>query len=352
VFLRNAWYVAAMSAEVAQGLVPFTILAERIVAYRKANSDPVAFEDACPHRKLPLSMGRRAGDDIVCGYHGLTFDDAGRCIASPTQSRIPATARLRSYPVADRWGLLWIWMGDPARADASKIIAIESFDDPSWGHAIGGAMDCACNYLYLADNLLDPSHVAFVHPTSFAAPGTEETALHTDVKDDGVIVWRWILDREVPPYYAQLVKFEGRCDRLQHYEVRYPAVAINKSVFTPAGTGGPDKPLHPKAYVMISYHFLTPIDENATRYRWLQHRNTDPRNAKITAQITAGARAAFEEDRLVLEAVHRGMANKATPHINLALDAGSLRFRRELQALIDREQSSTPAGAEHQAPSL
>jgi len=243
-------------------------------------------------------------------------------------------------------------MGDPARADASKIIAIESFDDPSWGHAIGGAMDCACNYLYLADNLLDPSHVAFVHPTSFAAPGTEETALHTDVKDDGVIVWRWILDREVPPYYAQLVKFEGRCDRLQHYEVRYPAVAINKSVFTPAGTGGPDKPLHPKAYVMISYHFLTPIDENATRYRWLQHRNTDPRNAKITAQITAGARAAFEEDRLVLEAVHRGMANKATPHINLALDAGSLRFRRELQALIDREQSSTPAGAEHQAPSL
>jgi phenylpropionate dioxygenase-like ring-hydroxylating dioxygenase large terminal subunit len=338
VFLRNAWYVAARSAEIGQALVPLTILGERIVAYRKENGDPVALEDACPHRKLPLSMGRRAGDAVVCGYHGLTFDPAGRCIASPTQSRIPVGARVRSYPVADRWELLWVWMGDPSDADVSKIIAIENFADPAWGRAIGGPMDCACNYLYLADNLLDPSHVAFVHPTSFGASGTEQTALQTEVRDDGVVVWRWILDRELPPYYAPLVKFEGRCDRLQHYEVRYPAVAINKSVFTPAGSGGPHQPLHAKAYVMVSYHFLTPIDEHATRYHWLQHRNTDANDEEITARITDGARVAFEEDRRVLEAVHRGMANKSTPNINLALDAGSLRFRRELTALIDRKQ--------------
>jgi phenylpropionate dioxygenase-like ring-hydroxylating dioxygenase large terminal subunit len=349
-FLRNAWYVVATSSEVGQGLVPFTILGERIVAYRKENGDPVALEDACAHRKLPLSVGRRAGDDVVCGYHGLTFDPAGNCIRSPTQDRVPAGARVRSYPAADCWGLVWIWMGDPARAAPSKIITIENFDDPTWGHAIGGAMDFACNYLYLADNLLDPSHVAFVHPTSFAAPGTEETALQTEVRDNGVIVRRWILDREVPPYYAPLVKFEGRCDRLQHYEVRYPAVAINKSVFTPAGTGGPGKPLHAKAYVMVSYHFLTPIDENATRYHWLQHRNTEAHNTEITARITAGARAAFEEDRLVLEAVHRGMAGKTTPNINLALDAGSLRFRRELQARIDREQAALRSAAEENNP--
>ena len=106
------------------------------------------------------------------------------------------------------------------------------------------------------------------------------------------------------------------------------------------GTGGPGKSLHAEAYVMVSYHFLTPTDENATRYHWLQIRNTDPDDAEITARITAGARAAFEEDRLVLEAVHRGMAAKITPNINLALDAGALRFRRELQTLIDREQGA------------
>ena len=339
-FLRNAWYVATRSEEVGQGLVPFTVLGERIVAYRKRNGEPAALEDACPHRKLPLSKGARADDNIVCGYHGLTFDPAGSCVHSPTQSRIPPNARVRSYPVADRWGFLWIWMGDPARAEPEAILAIENFNNPAWGRSVGEAMDCACNYLYLADNLLDPSHVAFVHPTSFAASGTEETALQTDVRHDGVIVSRWILDREVPPYYALLVKFAGRCDRLQHYEVRYPATAINQSVFTPAGTGGPGKSLHAEAYVMVSYHFLTPTDENATRYHWLQIRNTDPDDAEITARITAGARAAFEEDRLVLEAVHRGMAARITPNINLALDAGALRFRRELQTLIDREQGA------------
>jgi vanillate O-demethylase monooxygenase subunit len=339
VFLRNAWYVAAKSAEIGQSLVPFTILGEHVVVYRTESGDPVALEDACPHRKLPLSMGKRQGDYVVCGYHGLIFDHFGKCVGSPTQSRIPPTARVRSFPVADKWGMLWIWMGDPALADGSKIIHIENYHDSSWGLAIGGTMICACNYLYLTDNLLDPSHVAWVHQSSFAASGTEETPLEIDVKDDGVIVRRWIFNCEVPPYYSPVVKFEGNCDRLQHYEVRYPAVAINKSIFTPAGTGGSDKPLHEKAYIMISYHFLTPIDESTTKYHWLQHRNTDPNDEEITTRMAAGARTAFEEDRVVLEAVHRGMASKTTPHINLALDAGSLRFRRDLEALINKEQA-------------
>jgi phenylpropionate dioxygenase-like ring-hydroxylating dioxygenase large terminal subunit len=90
---------------------------------------------------------------------------------------------------------------------------------------------------------------------------------------------------------------------------------------------------------MVSYHFLTPIDMDSTRYFWLQHRNTDPHDAAVTARIAANARNAFEEDRRVLEAVHRGMATAATPHINLALDAGSLRFRRDLTALIERDQA-------------
>jgi Vanillate O-demethylase oxygenase C-terminal domain len=100
----------------------------------------------------------------------------------------------------------------------------------------------------------------------------------------------------------------------------------------------PENRQHVHSLCIVSYHFLTPIDEHATRYHWLQHRNTDANDEEITARITDGARVAFEEDRRVLEAVHRGMANKSTPNINLALDAGSLRFRRELTALIDREQ--------------
>ena len=91
--------------------------------------------------------------------------------------------------------------------------------------------------------------------------------------------------------------------------------------------------------MMVSYHFLTPVDETTTRYFWLQNRNTEPDNTELTARIAAGARQAFEEDRVILEAVHAGMAGKSTPHLDLALDAGALRFRKSLQALIDKEHA-------------
>ncbi len=338
-YLRNTWYALARRDEVGEALTPYQVLGERLVAYRKADGTAVALEDACPHRKLPLSMGTRQGDHIMCGYHGLTFDGAGTCVAAPTQSKIPTAARVKSYPTADKWGLVWVWMGDPAQADTSKLIAIENATTPGWGISNGDSMVCGCNYLYLVDNLLDPSHVAWVHVTSFAAPGTEDTPLQIATPPEGVVVSRWMLDRDPPPFYAPLLKFKGKCDRLQHYEVRYPSLGINKSIFTPAGTGGPGKPLHEQAYMMVSFHFLTPVDDKTTRYFWLQNRNTDAANAGLTEQIAAGARRAFEEDRVILEAVHAGMANKTTPNLDLALDGGALRFRRGLSALIDRETS-------------
>jgi phenylpropionate dioxygenase-like ring-hydroxylating dioxygenase large terminal subunit len=340
-YLCNAWYVLCRHDEIGAALTPVQVLGERLVAYRKADGSAVALEDACPHRKLPLSMGNRQGDAIVCGYHGLTFDGSGACVAAPTQGKIPSAARVKSYPTADRWGLVWVWMGDPAKADTNQLIAIDNATTPGWGITNGDSMQCGCNYLYLTDNLLDPSHVAWVHVRSFAAPGTEDTPLQITPSADGVVVSRWMLDRDPPPFYAPLLKFKGKCDRLQHYEVRYPSLGINKSIFTPAGTGGPDKPLHAQAYMMVSYHFLTPVDDKTTRYFWLQNRNTESANAELTAQIAAGARNAFEEDRLVLEAVHAGMANKTTPNLDLALDAGALRFRKGLQTLIEQEQAGT-----------
>ena len=336
-YMRNAWYVASISHEVGRELKPLRILGENIVFYRTDDDQPVALEDACPHRKLPLSKGFLTGDCIECGYHGLTFDKHGNCVAAPTQDRIPPTAVVRSYPVADRWGLLWIWMGDTEKADPSKIIHIDNFDDPKWKITGGDALTCKSHYLYLTDNLLDPSHVAWVHRTSFAASGTENTPLEINETDDGLIVYRWIYNSEAPPFYADLVKFKGKCDRLQHYEVRYPSIAINKSIFTPAGTGGQDKPVSNDTYVMISYNFLTPIDESHTRYHWLQHRNTDPNDAAITKKISDGAKQAFEEDRAVLEAVHDGISTESSRHLNLALDAGSIRYRRLLSKKIADE---------------
>lgn len=339
-YLRNCWYVAGWSQDYGRALKAQKILGEAIVFYRQADGSAAALEDACPHRKLPLSMGQLEGDTIVCGYHGLTFDCTGTCTDSPTQRGMtPRRAVVKSYPVVDRYRLLWIWMGDPALANPEEIFKIENFDNPDWGYTDGGMLPIACNYLWVCDNLLDPSHVAWVHVTSFAGGGTDSEPLKVEQTQRGVIVSRWIHGRPPSPYYKKFVQFEGDCDRLQHYEMCYPAIALNKSIYAPAGTGGPDKAHPPNTLINISYNFMTPIDEDTTQYIWFQHRNTLPHDAEVSRQMNDGARQAFEEDRAVLEAVHKGMANKQTPNIDMGLDLGAKTFRRQLERRIKAEQS-------------
>ncbi|WP_435229359.1 Rieske 2Fe-2S domain-containing protein [Pseudopelagicola sp. nBUS_20] len=344
-FLKNCWYVAAWSNDIGRELTAETFLGENIVLYRQKDGTPVALENACPHRKLPLSDGNLKGDTIECGYHGLTFDCAGKCIDSPTQRGMtPRRAVVRSYPIIDRYRLLWIWMGDAALADPDKIFPIENFDDPTWGKTDGGAMDIDCHYLWVCDNLLDPSHVAWVHVTSFAGAGTDDEELDIKKTDRGVIVSRWIQNKPPSPYYAELVQFKGDCDRLQHYEMCLPAIGLNKSIYTPVGTGGYDKPYVDTTFINISYNFMTPIDEDRTRYFWFQHRNSEPDNKEVSEFMNRGARMAFQEDKDVLEKVHLGMKHMTTPNIDLGLDAGAKQFRRFLDRKIKDEAVKLKAG--------
>jgi len=339
-YLRNTWYVAALSVDVGRALKPVRLLCEAVVLYRTEGGQAVALEDACPHRKLPLSMGRIKGDTVECGYHGLTFDCTGKCVDAATQERIPPFAKVRSYPVHDRYGLLWIWMGDPELADEQGILKIENYANPDWHTTNGDSLLIECNYLWMVDNLLDPSHVAWVHRSSFAGAGTDKTPLSIAADDQGVINSRWMLNQPPPPFYAPLIKFKGNADRLQHYEMRYPALGVNMGIYTPAGKGGPGMVEDADTYRMISYHFMTPIDDDSTQYYWLQHRNTDPHDDDITRKVAAGAKAAFEEDRAILRAVHLGMKHKTTPTTGLLLDAAATRFRKGLTERIARENGA------------
>lgn len=340
-FLNNAWYVAGWSSDFGRHLKTETILSQNIVIYRKNDGTPVGLEDACPHRKVPLSMGSLKDDYIQCGYHGMVFDDTGACVDVPTQPGvIPDKAFVRSYPVIDRYRFLWIWMGDPSLADFEEIVHIENYENPDWGYTEGGSLDVECNYLWICDNLLDPSHVAWVHVTSFAGSGTDDGKLDISRDRNGVTVSRWIYGQPPSPYYADLLKFNGSCDRLQHYEMRVPGIGINKSVYTPAGTGGPDTLDVKETYINISYNFLTPVTDDSTRYFWFQHRNTDPNDKEISKKMNEGAYMAFEEDRAILTAVHRGMKHKKTPNLDLRLDAGAKLFRKQLQSLIDSEKKN------------
>ena len=95
-------------------------------------------------------------------YHGLTYGPDGKCVLIPGQDRIPVKAVVKTYPVVERYKLVWIWMGDPEKADPALVPDVHWMDSPGWV-AAEGYHHVAANYKLLNDNLLDLSHETYVH---------------------------------------------------------------------------------------------------------------------------------------------------------------------------------------------
>jgi len=228
-------------------------------------------------------------------------------------------------------------MGDPALANYDQIIDIPNFNNPDWGMTPLGGMSMNCHWLYVIDNLLDPSHVAWVHLTSFAGAGTGSHPLDIEETGESVVVTRWIEDEPAPPYYKDMLPFGPTCDRKQHYECRLPSTAINMSVYTPTGEGGADRPMSPNAFINISYNFITPVDAKTAMYFWFQHRNMHANDTALSERMFEGAIMAFQEDKDVLEHVQTGMAERKSEYLNLGLDAGAMRFRNRVAGVIAAE---------------
>lgn len=336
--LKNSWYVAGWDDEIGAAPVERMIIGECVVLYRRADGAAVGLSGHCPHRRMPLAKGRVVGDLLSCGYHGLTFGPDGQCVNVPCQTGIPDGAHIRSFPVEERYGLVWIWMGNVAAADPELIVQIDNWGDPAWGYNRGPSLQYDCNYLYITDNLLDPSHVSWVHPDSFGDASCQAVPMQTHANAQGMIVSRWIKDTPVAPFYSGLVPFTGNADRLQQYEVRYPANAIIKAVFVPSGEGGPDRTPDPaNSFLMDSYNFITPEDAGRSRYYWFQLRNIRPGDAVLSAEMSKAVLAAFSEDLAVLNEVQKGMDACGDNFISIASDAGPLRFRHALGKMIAAE---------------
>ncbi|HUB94855.1 MAG TPA: Rieske 2Fe-2S domain-containing protein, partial [Stellaceae bacterium] len=166
--LRNQWYCAALSKEIGRTPLARTFLGEPVVMYRASDGAAVALEDRCCHRRAPLSRGAVEGDNLRCGYHGLLYEPGGQVIWAPGQDKLPPGARVRRYPLTEKHGWTWIWMGDPALADPEAAPAFHWYDAPGWA-SVGSCLPVKANYLLLVDNLLDLSHLAFLHIKTIGA---------------------------------------------------------------------------------------------------------------------------------------------------------------------------------------
>lgn len=345
-FVRNCWYVAAWGRDVQAVPVARTVLGDNIVLFRQENGDVAALEDRCPHRLLPLSRGQVRGNSLQCGYHGLTFDGAGLCVDAPTQDSIPAGACVRAYPAAERLGMVWVWMGDPDRADTSAIYDLAQYHDPAWGVAHGDGLYVKANYLLLCDNLCDPTHVNYVHPTTLGDPDIADAPITYEQTDRGVTTARWTPDDQPVGFFKAFGNFSGTVDRWQIYHMHVPSTAIidfgSAAAGTGAETGGGDGRIQ-----VFSCHFMTPETETTCFDYWLHVRNFQPDDKSVGEGISDQFRIAFAEDKVVLEQIQieeEAFARRTdgAKRVGLDLDASAGLFRRMVSQRIREERA--PAG--------
>jgi phenylpropionate dioxygenase-like ring-hydroxylating dioxygenase large terminal subunit len=210
-FVRNAWYIAAWSDEVAQVPLGRRILDEPVVLFRDSSGAIAALQDRCCHRGAPLSLGEVVPRGIQCGYHGLVFDSAGQCVLVPGGHKVPPGAQVRTYPVVERDAFVWIWMGKPEQADRSLLIDFPYHNDSrNWPHQ-HTMMHLRSGYLLVLDNLMDLSHLGYVHKGTVGGDATThvEARMRTMRTPNGVRFERWMLDSVPPPTYVKAVGFKA-----------------------------------------------------------------------------------------------------------------------------------------------
>jgi vanillate O-demethylase monooxygenase subunit len=345
VFLPNHWYAAGFPDEVGRALLARTFLGQDVVLYRTQAGTPVAMEDRCAHRRLPLSMGRLVDDAIECGYHGLVYDATGACIKIPGQATVPAVC-VRRYPVIERHRYLWIWMGDPAHADPGLIPDFGRLDDPDAG-VTRIKLRPDCHIQLVIDNLLDLSHLAYVHATTTGNPAVAEAAVvKTERQGDVVQVKRWIKDVEPAPTFVQFGGYNGRVNLWQVSEFWPPSYVRVSYGSAPAGSALPegDDIWSQGHWGFQVFHGLTPETDRTThQFRHVAHDRGIGDHA-VTEAFYRQCDQIIREDLAIFAAQQRALdreAGGAPPsevkaRIALHADGGLLHARAINDRLLPR----------------
>jgi phenylpropionate dioxygenase-like ring-hydroxylating dioxygenase large terminal subunit len=328
-FARNQWYVAAWSAEVGRDLLGRTVLGEPIALYRTEEGAAVALADRCVHRRFPLSAGRLDGDKVVCGYHGFTYDTTGTCVFVPGQKRVPRTARVASYPVAEVDSLVWVWIGDREAADPTVIPRAPHLAEDGWV-TVSGMEPVDCDYGLLVDNLLDLSHETYLHGGYIGTPEVAETPITTEVDEEAGIVRvsRHMTDAACPPFYARSTGIEGRIQRLQDIEYFAPCLYLLHSRISPAGQ---DAPLF---RTEITYA-ITPSAPGKVYDFWAVSRNFAVEDQEVTTFLRDLNHTVVMQDVDALNLLQRCLDTEPEGYqeLSINIDTGGLAARRMLAGL-------------------
>ena len=332
-FVKNAWYVIAFSHEVAPGgVLRRQCCDDDIVLFRDSAGAAVALFDRCPHRGVPLSHGRVVEGALQCAYHGFEFGNTGACIRIPTQPSIPPQMCVHSYPVVERAQFIWLWPGDPARADPALLPDHHrlGLDRPGWTAQPYFKLDIHSNHSMLFENLLDTSHISFLHGRAIDS-GRMATASFVTEYDGPVIRLVRTLKDDMPNEnnHKQYGLEPGVAfDRELTSEAQLTNLHIIRNVFT-----FPSKPGHPE-HVRINVMPITPATSRM-HYHFLTMTTSYPE--EHPQSLRDAMQTVLTEDKVVLEAIQELYDRRGAdlPEVSVRADEAAMRARRIIAQMVE-----------------
>ncbi|MEO9132561.1 MAG: aromatic ring-hydroxylating dioxygenase subunit alpha [Sphingomonas sp.] len=345
--LKNAWYAAAYSEEVTDTPLARTLTGERVVMFRTGDGQPAMILDRCPHRFAPLSGGKLVEDTIQCPYHGLRFNRAGECTHNPHAANGGPlrAANTRSWPVMERYGVLWFWPGDPSKADPEALPRIAFIEDPDYA-LVHGRLYVRGHYELVVDNLLDLSHAAFIHPQFGSGKYSAEELLKAtkqrlERRERSVVNHR--LRSGLAPSSAHVRLFGMDADAPVHTDTTmtwHPPAMLDFAV----GSWDLDKERETGVHIP-QLHMITPETEFTSHYFFINGRNRRQDEPEIDSAMLDFFDVAFrQQDEPMIEMVQKNMGavsdiNELGP-VLLATDAAPVSARRMLAKLIAEERAA------------
>lgn len=272
-------------------------------------------------------------------YHGLLFDATGACVQIPSQDFIPPAARVRVYPVVERFKWVWVWMGDADKADPALIPDTHYLDDPNW-RGTPGYLHYEASYLLVTDNLLDFSHLSYVHEKTLGG-SSKYAGLRPKVtaRERGVHVERWLLDDAPAPFLNKIKSWPGNVDRWNIYEVLLPGVMLMDSGSAATGTGAPEGN-RVDAAAFFGCQAVTPETENSSHYFFQQSHGFALDDPSVTESLNQSVLEGFQEDRDIIIAQQKILdLDPNAPMLAMRMDVALAIFRSKLEKAISAESS-------------
>jgi phenylpropionate dioxygenase-like ring-hydroxylating dioxygenase large terminal subunit len=349
IYLKNVWYAAAFSDEVNDSPFARTLLDTELAIFRQSNGAAVILRDRCPHRFAPLSLGKVIGDELQCPYHGLRFGSSGACTHNPhaKEGGPLKAASVRSYPVLEKYGIVWFWPGAVERAYQSLLPEIAFLTEPERFGVVKGYLHVKGNYQLVVDNLLDLSHAQYIHP-EFAVKGVdaEKALAHTTVKLERRerSVFNYRMRSGLPAPTATKALFGVGDDTLVHVKTHmtwHPPAMLDFD----AGSWEIDTP-EAEGALIPQLHFITPETEFTSHYFFINGRNRRLGDPDVDAALLNLFDTAFRrQDEPMIAAVQKRMGNvsdieKLRP-VLLQIDSAPAAARRMLAMLIAEENASS-----------